>query len=165
MAYRANFPIGPCETEAMAIIEALSIKHGTKGMVPTLSETDQKWLEDAALRGVNAGYFWKDRPVIETAEMKEIWEVSKPIDDKYEKVKMIFNSLSHSHYHKSGLSIEGNCVTGWKSSNGYIYEDPYDAPDYLEFVDIRRACSRYDSRYLELKAIHNPWWNHVTPRP
>lgn len=144
-----NAPVyvkGTQELEAERIILEVSIKYCSVGATSDITDIERALIDSSASRGINYGFFWKDRPIIETPEMKEIWEVSKPFDDAFDRIRMHMNS------------------TG--TLGGAVYDLLYVKKDhdYCRYVDIRRAASLFDRRYMELKYLANPWLKYVTPK-
>lgn len=136
---------GVRELEAERIINELSIKHGSMGATSDITELEKALIESSASRGINYGFFWKDRPIITTPEMNEIWDLGEPVDLAFERLQRTYKP---------------------KAGGGHIYELIHvkKDPDLLHYVDVRRASASFDKRYMDLKYLANPWLNYVTPK-
>jgi hypothetical protein len=147
--YTNGIPVytkGKRELEAERIINELSIKHGTVGAKSEITETEKALIEDSASRGINYGFFWIDRPIIETDEMKEIFKLSNSFEDEFDRLKMFWDAQR-----KIGRNVHDLI---------HVEKDQL----FLSYVDARRACSVLDKRYMDLKYLANPWLAFVTPK-
>jgi len=130
---------GERELEAERIVHELSIKFGSFGKTPELPEHERILIEDAKKRGINYGFYWKDRKIEESDEMRDLWKVSEPFDKDYERLNTCFKHI-------------GSVGDRWGD------------PNYLILIDTRRACSVFDKRWNELRELANPWFKYVEPR-
>lgn len=138
------YVMGVCELKAEQIILEVSIKHGSVGAISDITDDEKTLIENSASRGYNYGFFWKDRLVIESPEMKEIFEVSEPFDKEFDRLR--------------------KNTQRWSCSNVTAYEllHVQKEPEFCHYVDVRRAVSLFDRRYSELKDLANPWFKYIT---